>query len=379
MAGRRGHGEGSIYQRQDGRWVAVLDLGLKEGKRRRKSLYASTRREAQEALSKAHHQQFAGSLATGPRLTVERYVQQWLEESVRHRVKPRTFSSYNQLVRLHVAPGLGKLQLAKLQAKDLQHFYSKKLETLSPRTVEYLHAIIHRALKEAERLDLVSRNVADLVSPPRPTRKSVRFLAPREVEAFLAAVSADRLGPLFTVALFTGLRQGELLGLRWPDVDLSTQSLTVGQTLQLIDGKLVFGQPKSGTSRRTVPLTPQACEALRAWRTTQVQSQLQAGPAWHESGLVFTSEIGTPLFARNVTRRLHKLVQAAGLVDIKFHELRHSTASLLIAAGEQLKVVQEILGHSQISVTADYYSHLAPGLKESAMSRLDALVRSQAR
>jgi integrase len=179
---------------------------------------------------------------------------------------------------------------------------------------------------------------------------------------------------LWSLALHTGLRQGELLGLRWQDVDLDRGTLTVLQTIQVIDGKIETGVPKSKGSRRTVTIEPPALDALKAWRTRQIEERLKAGPAWTDNGLVFTSQIGTPLFARNVSRRWHQLLDAAKIERRGMHATRHTTATLLMAAGEHPKVVQELLGHATIALTLDTYSHVTEGQRKQATAKLGALL-----
>ncbi len=219
---RRGHNEGSIYQREDGRWVGVIDLGYHGGKRKRKSFYGSTRREVQQKLIAALRDRQTG-LPGGydDRQTVEQFLNHWLENSVKPSVRPKTYTSYAQLVRLHLAPELGRIRLTKLSPQDVQRFINRKLVSgLSPRTVEYCRAVLRRALNQAVRWGYVPRNVATLVDAPRSERPDPEPLTPEEVRAFLEAVKEDRLAALYSVAIALGLRQGEALGLRWEDVDL---------------------------------------------------------------------------------------------------------------------------------------------------------------
>jgi integrase len=376
MSKRRGKGEGSITQLPDGRWQARIDLGYVNGKRKRKSIYGKTREEVAKKLTRALADHQRGLPLPDERLTVEQFLHRWLEEVACPSVRPRTYASYAQLVRLHLVPGLGRTRLARLRPEDVQAFLNRKLqEGLSPRTVQYLHAVLRRALGQAEKWGLVARNVARLVDPPKVARPEVRPLTAEEARRLLDATRGDRLEALYSVAVAVGLRQGEALGLRWQDVDLDRGLLTVRVQLQRIGGTLQLVEPKSPRSQRTIQLPTVVVQALREHRARQLAERLQAGAAWQEHGLVFTTSIGTPLDARNVVRHFHRLLAKAGLPRMPFHVLRHTAASLLLAQGLDLRVVQQVLGHSQIALTANLYAHVMPVLLREAAERMDALLR----
>jgi integrase len=369
MTMRRGHGEGNIKQRADGLWEARISLP--GGKR--KSLYGKTRREAQDKLRAALRDVDAGlDLAAGPQ-TVGQFLDRWLADVVRATVRPKTHHSYSQLVRLHIKPTLGQYQLAKLTPQHVQAMLTAKSASgLSPRTVQYIRAVLRRALGQALKWGLVGRNVATLVDPPRSVIRPVAPLSAKQARAFIAATKEDRLGPLFTVAITTGLRQGELFGLRWQDVDLASGTLRVRHAMQRIDGKPTLVEPKTDKSRRTASLAASAVDALKAQRIRQLEERLLAGERWHDWGLVFTSSIGTPLEPSNVSGRLHKHLADAGLPRQRFHDLRHCCASLLLSQHIPPRVVMDVLGHSQISLTMNTYSHVMPAMLRDAANALDA-------
>ena len=372
---KRGQNEGSIYKRRDGRWVATISLGYKAGKRCRKSFYGKTRRTVQEQLTAALRAHQQGLPAAPERQNVANFLERWLEDSVRPSVRPRTYASYSQLVRLHIAPVLGRHQLVKLGPQDVQHFLNDKLsDGLSPRTVRYLHAVLRCALGRAMKWGLVTRNVATLVDPPAHQRPYVKPLTPNQARAFLDAVKGDRLAALYSVALAVGLRQGEALGLRWEDIDFDAGRLTVRVALQRLDGRLQLVEPKTVRSRRTIALPQTAVSALRTHRAQQLQERLFAGSRWQGTGLVFTTTFGTPIDARNLTRQFHRILREADLPRIRFHDLRHTCASLLLAQGVHPRVVMEILGHSQISLTMDTYSHVIPALQREAAGQMDEIL-----
>ncbi|MGI8422981.1 MAG: tyrosine-type recombinase/integrase [Chloroflexota bacterium] len=396
----RGNGEGSIYQRAtDGKWCAAVTLPT--GKR--KVLYGRTRQDVAAKLTTAIGNKQKGLPVSYERQSVATFLRRWLEESVRPKVRPRTFDSYRFYVERHLIPGLGREQLATLSPQTVQGFLNRKaasrrlvsgtnmtaLEgaTLAPRTVQYIRAILRKALSQALKWDLVGRNVATLVDPPRSQKTEVQPLTPDQARTFLAAVKGDRLEALFTVAMAMGLRQGEALGLRWADVDFTAGELHVRQTLVRVmergdDGKdharLVIAEPKTDRSRRSLHLPAVSVAALHKHRAAQLQERLLAGTRWQDTGLVFTTTIGTPIDASGVTHRFHALLRGADLPRKRFHDLRHTCASLLLAQGLDLRLIMEILGHSQISLTANLYTHVLPAAKADVADRMDALLAPRA-
>ncbi|MBA2488786.1 MAG: site-specific integrase [Chloroflexi bacterium] len=376
---RRGAQEGSIYRRADGLWVGAVHLGYRDGKRRRKAVYGKTRREVQEQVTVTLRAVQQGLPVPTERQTVDQYLSAWLV-TARTALRPRTHESYADTVRLHIIPTLGGEQLAKLSPGQVQALLDAKLAGgLSPRTVQYIHAILRRALGQAYRWGIVPRNVASVVTPPRVPRVEVRPFDPDQARAFLSAMRGDRLEALYTVAIAVGLRQGEALGLRWRDVDLEAGSLRVCHSLQRIEGKLQLVEPKTARSRRTVSLPGVVVTALREHRVRQLQEHLLAGSRWQVSDQVFTSTIGTPLDGVTVTHRFQDTLRRLGMPHQRFHDLRHACASLLLAQGVSPRVVMETLGHSQISVTMNVYSHVIPALQRDAADRMDALLSSSGR
>ncbi len=372
---RRGQNEGSIYKRGDGRWVAVASLGYKNGKRHRKSFYGETRREVQEKLTATLRSHQQGLPPPPERQTVGQFLEYWLAQSVKLSVRPLTYEGYRLHVRNHIVPALGRIRLTKLTAQDVQELLNDKLrEGYAPRTVQYMHAVLRRALVQAFKWGLVVQNVATLVDRPQVRRPEVKPFDPEQARALLVAVKGDRLEALYSVALAVGLRRGEALGLHWDDVDLDAGTLRVRCTLQRVDGKLRLEPTKTDRSRRTIALPQTVAVALRVHRARQLRERLAAGSRWQETGLVFTTGIGTPLEPRNVTRHFRNVLTKTGLPLKRFHDLRHTCASLLLVQGVHPRVVMEILGHSQISMTMDTYSHVMPVLQHDAASQMDALL-----
>jgi integrase len=368
---KRGHGEGSIFQRKDGRWVATVNLGYEGGRRSRKSFYGRTRGEVKDALAKTLRDVQLGLPVKGDeRETVGHYLHRWLDASAPS-VRARTVRGYRSIIEQHLVPGIGQVPLAKLSAAQVQTMLNHKASA-APQTVRNIHAVLRRALNQAMRWGLVPRNVATLVDLPRARRHEVVALAARDARSILDAMSGDRLEPLVTVTLLTGLRQGEVLGLRWQDIDLEAGSLTVRHALQRMDRRVELVEPKTGRSRRTLALAPTALAALREQRKVQLQDRLWAGSRWQEGDFVFTTSKGTPLTGAEVTRQFQRLLAAAGVARMRFHDLRHGCASLLLAQGVHPRVVMDQLGHSTITLTMNTYSHVVPELQREAADRMEA-------
>jgi len=380
---KRGQNEGSTYRRSDGRWVAVLDLGWENGRRKRKSFYGKTAAEVQDQLLTARSDHSRGLPIAIDKENVGQFLDRWLEDSVKPSVRPLTYQQYHQHVRLYIGPALGRLKLSKLTPREVQTFLNGQTKKgLSPRTAQLSLVILRRALQQAVKWSLVGRNVAKLVDSPKVRRPEVKPLDPDQARIFLDAAQGERLEALYSVALSLGLREGEALGLRWCDVDLDKRRLSIRQSLQRVGGKrfgepgrLQFVEPKTERSRRTLHMPTAIVRALPAHRVRQLQERLLAGSEWKENGLVFTTTIGTPLEPRSAVSDFKRILAKAGLPgSIKFHDLRHSAASLLLAQGVQLRAIMELLGHSTIALTANTYTHLMPSMMEEMADKMDAII-----
>jgi integrase len=376
--GKRGQNEGSIYKRDDGRWVAVLNLGYAGGKRRRKSFYGDTRKEVQEQLTAALRAQQQGLPIANDKQTVDQFMRKWLDDVIQPpRRRVRTFRTYEQMLRLYITPHLGKIVLSKLTPLDVQGFVNHLLaQGLHPRTVQSAHAVLHTALNQAVQWEVLPRNVAALVKLPKVPKTEQKFLAPVDARTLLQFIQGDRLEALYTVALALGLRKSEALGVRWQDVDFDSQVITAQVELLYHKGAFTLEPLKTDKSRRRLALPQFAVQALLAHRDRQAQERDKLGEHWRNSlDLVFTTSLGTPLSDRNVTRSFHKMLEKAGLQRMRFYDMRHTCASLLLAQGVPLRVVMEILGHSQISLTANTYTHVIQPLVSDAASRLNDLLQ----
>ena len=374
---RRGNNEGSIYKRTDGRWAATVDLGWESGKRKRKSIYAATRREVADKLRVAlTHRQHDEPLVA-ERTTVLQLSERYLATGTTN-LRPSTLESYRRVVALYIVPTLGHVRLAKLSPQTIQQQLITHMTAsgLSPRSVQYAVAILRRMLNVGERWGILPRgsNPAKFVEMPTVRAPKIEPFNVQESREFITAVGSHRLGALFITAIATGLRQGELLGLRWDDIDLGSEQLTVRNTLvwSRADRHWSLSAPKTERSRRTLWLPPVVLSSLRQQQQQQIEERLKAGAAWQQNNLVFATPLGGPLDGANVTHALHKLLAAAGLRRIRFHDLRHAAASLLLAHGLQMREIMEFLGHSQIALTANLYTHLLPAMKQDAARQMEA-------
>ncbi len=372
---KRGNGEGSIFKREDGRWCAAISAGWRNGKALRKYIYGRTKDEVRQKLTKAKRDQDMGLPVAVERQKLSDYLHNWLENSAKPSIRPKTYVSYEQLIRVHIIPALGSIYLEKLSPQHVQQFMNDKLaEGLSTRTVQYLLAVLRRAIVQALKWGLVGRNVVTLVDAPRVEHKVLRPFTPEEAQQFLGAIKGDRLEALYSVALSLGLRQGEALGLRWDDVDLENGTLSVRYALQRVKGKLELVEPKTQKSRRTIALPAMAVSALTKHKMVQDSERQWASDRWQVTGHVFTSTIGTPLDDCNVTHQFHRILKTAGLPRLRFHDLRHTCATLLIAQGVHPRYVMEILGHSQIGLTMNTYGHAYLAIQREAATKMDEIL-----
>jgi len=374
---RRGSNEGTIRERSDGRWEARVVVTTADGRRIRRSLLGRSRAVVRNRLRDALQAEATGVAVPSERLTLAAFLDEWLADTVKPKLRPRTYTSYEGIVRVHLVPGLGHLPLARMTPQQVQRYLNaRSADGLSPRTVAIIRAVLRQALGQAERWGMVTRNVAKLAEPPRVPRRPVQPLDPDQARRFLEVIAGDRLEALYLAALGVGLRQGELLGLSWADVDLGLGTIRVRQALQRVDSRLVLVEPKSATSHRLVSLPELVRLALKAHVARQHRDQLLAGQRWRDDprDLVFRSTIGTPLDGITVTRRFQRILRDAGLPRQRFHDLRHACASLLLAQGVAPRVVMEQLGHSQISLTLGTYSHVIPALGRAAAERMDDIL-----
>ena len=374
---KRANGEGSIYQRADGLWVAAITGA--NGQRQR--FYARTRTEVGRRLTEALQRRDRGEPGNAGRHTVGAWLESWLK-TVRPTLRPRTWIRYGELCRVHLIPAIGRLQLGRLQPAHLEAFYAERLAAgSSPTTVHHTHMVLHGALAAAVRQGQVNRNVAELVTPPRMAQSEMRVLDPGEVRRLCAVAAEDPdHGALLILAVTTGMRQGELLALRWRDVDLERGALAVTGTLQRVRGEgLVRGDPKTQRSRRQVRLTPTAVAALRRRQRAQAITTPPAMGTSSGGDWVFTGPHGAPLDANTARAAWHRLRRQADLPPIRCHDLRHTAATILLGEGIHPKIVADLLGHATVAITLDRYSHVAMAMHQGATDAFERVLKGAER
>ena len=339
-----------------------------EGPKRR-YVTGKTREEVRQKLAGAIADRDGGLVFDAGNQTVGEYLERWFETSVRGSVRESTYESYRRQVRRYVVPAIGRVKLKSLSAMHVQGMYRSMLNRgLSSRTVQYTHAVLHRALKQAMRWGLVPRNVCEDVNRPQLKTDEIQPLDREQTRKLLQAAKGDRLHALYVVAVTAGLRPGEMLALRWSDVDLEAGTLQINRALSDRE----FATPKTPRSRRKIELSSPARAALRAHHKRQLEERMQKAGLWKNHGLVFPSTVGTPLSHRNVVRSFKALLKRAGLpVGTRLYDLRHTCATLLLNGNVHPKYVQKLLGHASISQTLDTYSHVLKGMDGGIGSAMD--------
>lgn len=359
-----------ITKRADGRYMGRAMVDAPDGPKR-KTVYGKKYGEVEKKLNRLRADADLGIVFDAENQTVGEYLQSWLTDNVRDTVRESTYDSYERTVRVHLIPPFSHVKLAKLTPQHIRRLYREKLDKgLAPRTIQYAHTLLKKALKQAVRDGMIPRNPAEAVDPPQIQRDELQPLSAAQVRALLetASEAGERLEALYTVAVHTGLRQGELLGLCWEDVDLGAGTLQVKRVFSTTGA---FTAPKTAKSRRKIALSRTAVEALKAHRKRQLKERIEKAGLWEDQGLVFASEVGTPLSRHNLTRSFKRLLQRAELPDVRFHDLRHTAATLLLSRNVHPKYVQEMLGHSTIAITLDTYSHVMDGMDGGTASAMD--------
>jgi integrase len=366
--------EDRIYKRRDGRYEGRYTIQTPEGSKRR-SIFGRKYKEVQMKLAEAMGDAARGVVYDDENMTVGEYLDRYLSDAVRGSVRQSTFDRDSYLIRAHIKPILGRVKLKNLTPVNVQTLYRDRLDVgLAPSTVNKIHTVLHKAFGQAVRWSLIPRNPTDAVKAPRPAPEEMRPHSADETRRLLDAGKGDRLEALYVLAVTTGMRRGELLGLKWSDLDLENARLSIQRTLTRTDNgkRVALGDLKTKKSGRTIRLTPQAVKALRShleWQLGQIEAR---GDLYEDQGLVFASEAGTPINPSNLRQRsLAPLLKKAGLPHIRFHDLRHTCATLLLSKGVHPKFVQELLGHATIAITLDTYSHVMPGMGDQVATAME--------
>lgn len=367
---------GSITKRGKKSWRLQVFLGKGAGGKPERYFETVTgiKRDAETRLSQLLAEYGKGNAPSRGTLTVADLLHQWVDGRVRTNCAPRTIESYHSTVELHLIPNLGHYQLRHLQPSMIESYYSKACERLSAKSVLYHHRLLKQALKYGCQQGCLGRNPADLVRPPKPRRKPMRTLTQGEVADLLSAASGNYHYPVIYTAVSSGLRQGELLGLRWRDIDIASRSISVNRSLYKRGGKCQFLEPKTGHSRRRVAMTSKLAAFLGEYRLEREHLCHELGKTVTPDDLVFATTEGKALDPSVVTHNFTKIMKRAGLEHVRFHDLRHTFASLMLQRGANPKVISEALGHASVAFTLDIYSHIIEGMQEEAMALLDEVL-----
>jgi integrase len=379
--GKRANGEGSVYQRADGRWTATLTLGFNAaGRQIRRHVYGRTQAEALDRLEKLKRDHAEGRPVTSERITVARFLERWLAEAVSPtHVRHKTTVTYTSFVKSHLIPGLGSIELRKLQTIQVQHFLNERSGAgLSPTTVKHLRDCLRAACNVAIQWGLLAHNPAANAKPPQRAARKPRSMSEADAQRFLEAIHGHRMEALLMTTLCLGLRQGEVLGLRQEDIDFDRRILHVRGALQRVPVEgdktaLKFVATKTEDSQRSILFPDVVAQGLQDHLARQREEQLAAGADWRDTGFLFTTHIGTPLEAANMLKEFRAILRKHNLPRIRFHDLRHSAATLLRARGVPTPLIAKLLGHSTPQTTENVYSHVIPEMESRAAETMDKI------
>ena len=372
---RRAKGGDSVRQRTKGSWE-VRFWGPADADGQRQRIYETvrgSRRDAERVMRERLGTVESGSFVEKSKETVAEFMRRWLETYAASNTTPRTQQGYRGTISRYIAPAIGGIPLQGLRPQHIQKMYADMLERgLSARTVLHTHRVLREALGHAMKWGILIRNPADATTPPRPQRQEIAMWDDQTISRFLETAEDSPYRAFYHLAVLTGMRRSELCGLKWESIDLARGKALVVRTLQRIYGKgLVEGQPKTARSRRPIALSANAICLLQQIRKRQLEQRLAGGPAWQDSGYVFTHPSGTPIDPDTLTHDFQAIVRQAGLPHLTLHGLRHAHATMLLTSGIHPKVVSERLGHSNIAITMDVYSHVLPDMQEAAAQAVD--------
>ena len=396
MAKKRANGEGTIRQRKDGRWEGLYTVNYK-----RKSVYGKTQAEVRKKLNEILNDINNGMYVENTNITLGAWLDEWLEVYAKPSVKLSTYGSYEGYIRNHIKPEIGKIKLSALRADILQKFVNQKLVNgrcdkmkdvntnklvtkkggLSEKTIKNMYNMIHSALKQAYKNGLVNQNVSELINLPKQKRNEMRVLSLEEQKALQLAVQDERLGIGIILSLFTGIRLGELLGLKFEDIDFENKTITIRRTLnrlKIYDNSekktdIVIGEPKTNKAKRTIPLQDFLVPLLKSHRAKMRTEQIKVANLYINDGFVMCNEFGKHLEPTTYQKFFKNMLKTAGIQDTNFHTLRHTFATRALESGFDVKVLADILGHADASTTLNKYAHALPDHKKSSMEKLSFL------
>lgn len=381
---KRSNGEGTIYKRKDGRWCAAYYDDAPYPKRH--FVYGSTQKEVKEKLEKKRKNPLVYSRKAECIYTLEEWMLFYLENYKKNELKKTTYDTYMVMYRKHIKGSpIGRTRINRLTNNQLQQYYNDKIANgYNPKTVKHIHVIVNAALDKAVQMRLITENQNKLISLPKRTSYEGKTLSAEEVKIILNETEGEELYPLIVLAIYTGLRKGEIMALKWENIDFEGKILSVTGSLCRVEkersesGRIIHGyeilEPKTAKSKRTIPLLDIAVQALELQRKRQIEMKRRYKDIYVDEGFVFSQYDGKYLNQREFMNAYHAFLNKYHITDIRFHDLRHTFATLLLEAGEAPKIIQELLGHSTITTTMDIYAHVGENIKQKTISRLDSLL-----
>lgn len=369
--GRRANGEGSVYQRGDGRWVAAVSFTDSDGRARQRTVYAKTQKEAIARKQELIKERDGGKLLAPAKETVGDFLAQWLTDVVPVKRRPATVHVYRSMVTHHLIPALGHIRIDRLRPEHVERMQRQALQAgLTPRTVQLMRSTLAAALNVAVARGRVARNIVELVDGPRIEPYAATVLTATAAKRLMQEAADDRFEAGYHLALYLGLRMGEVLGLRWQDIDWQRKQIQIRVQLAAVGPPPVFAEPKTRGSRRTLPLIPRLEVLLKQRHLQQLEDQMKTGTAWQDFDLVFTRPNGLPMHEATCRHIFHRLLRAAELPPMRFHDLRHACATLLAAEGVSARLSMAILGHASLAVNQLVYTHVMDGDMSDAVATL---------
>lgn len=386
--GKRANGEGTIYQRKDGRWVAQITYVANDGQKKRKTFYGTQQQEVVEKMRKFIADIERSEVIEPNKLTTAQWLKEWLTVYKMPHIRPKTYEQYESAIRVHIIPYVGEIKLQHLQARQIQEMYSSLTKKgLSPRSIYLVHLVLRMALDQAQKERYITVNPVKLTDPPKVKKKTAQVMSIEEQNAFLEALKGERLAPVFLFLITTGVRRGEALGLKWSDITTDKDGTLIANIRRSVvrakdptgkvKTKILIQDTKTEKSKRQIPVSEFMAEVLRKHKVRQNEERLMAGPEWQNTDFVFCTKFGGVMEPGVLYREFRRILKKAKLENIKIHTLRHTFATRLLELGEHPRVVQELLGHEDITTTLNTYSHVAPEIKKRAAEKIDELFKNE--
>ncbi len=369
---------GQIIEREKGVWTVRIYLG-EDAKGKRKyhnETIKGSKKDAQKRLTQVLREKDTDVYVQSSVITLNDFLDKWLAECAALKIRARTLNGYESLLKCHVRRKLGTKRLSNIQVLEVQKLYNEMNKAdFSPKTIRHVHNVLSSALKQAVKWKMLMHNPCDLCDLPRQIKTEMKYFTPDEANLFLETAASDKFYALFYLAIETGMRPSEILGLKWKDIDFEQRKLSVKRAVvEKKGGGFDFAELKTSRSRRSIPLSNSLIVILKDYRRNQLEERMKRGAKYQNLDSIFASEAGTPIMHRNLLRRHFKpILEKAGLPEIRLYDLRHTTATLLLSAGQNPKVVSERLGHASIVLTLDTYSHVLPTMQRDATDEMEAI------